>query len=64
LNGEKKAALIDYIRETISRVNDTRVHQVTSPHYPGDEQDAHPTKEQHAAMATDLAPQLKALMNW
>lgn len=64
LNGEKKAALIDYLRETISRVNDTRVHQVTSPHHPGDKQDAHPTKAQHAAMAADLAPQLKALMNW
>lgn len=64
LNGDKKAALIDYIREAISRVNDSRVHQVTSNHYPGDAQDAHPTKEQHAAMAEDLAPQLKALMDW
>ena len=64
LHGDKKAALIDYIREMISRVNAARVHQVTSPHYPGDEQDAHPTKSQHAAMAADLAPQLKALMDW
>lgn len=64
LNGDKKAALIDYIREAISRVNNARVHQVTSNHYPGDAQDAHPTKEQHAAMAKDLAPQLKALMDW
>ena len=64
LNGDKKAALIDYIRETISRVDGIRVHQVTSPHFPGDEQDAHPTKTQHAAMAEDLTPQLKALMDW
>jgi lysophospholipase L1-like esterase len=64
LNGDKKAALIDYIREAISRVNDSRVHQITSNNYPGDAQDAHPTKEQHAAMAKDMAPQLKALMNW
>jgi lysophospholipase L1-like esterase len=64
LNSEKKAALIDYIREAISRVNDSRVHQVTSTHYPGDQSDAHPTKEQHAAMAKDLAPQLKSLMDW
>ncbi len=64
LNGDKKTALIDYIREAISRVNDSRVHQVTSNNYPGDAQDAHPTKEQHAAMAKDLAPQLKALMDW
>jgi lysophospholipase L1-like esterase len=64
LNGDKKAALIDYIREAISRVNDSRVHQVTSHYYPGDAQDAHPTKEQHALMAKDLTPQLKALMDW
>lgn len=64
LNGDKKAALIDYIRETISRVDGARVHQVTSPHFPGDAQDAHPTKTQHAAMAEDLIPQLKALMDW
>ncbi len=64
LNGDKKAALIDYIREAISRVNDSRVHQITSANYPGDSTDAHPTKEQHAAMAEDLVPQLKALMDW
>lgn len=64
LDGDKKAVLIDYIREAISRVNDSRVHQVTSNHYPGDNSDAHPTKEHHVAMARDLAPQLKALMDW
>lgn len=64
LSGEKKTALIDYLRETISRVNNTRVHQLISNHYPGDAQDAHPTKAQHAAMAKDLTPQVKALMHW
>lgn len=64
LNGEKKAALIEYLRETVSRVNNNRVHQLVSNHYPGDEQDAHPTKAQHAAMAKDLTPQLKSLMHW
>lgn len=64
LNGDKKVALIDYIREAISRVNDSRAHQITSVYYPGDDGDAHPTKDQHSAMAKDLAPQLKALMDW
>lgn len=64
LNGASKAAMIDYIREAISRVNDSRVQQVTSNYYPGDSSDAHPTKEQHAAMAKDLTPQLNALMDW
>lgn len=62
--GRKKTALIDYIREAISRVNDARVHQITSVYYPGDSVDLHPTKEQQAAIATDMTPQLKALMNW
>lgn len=64
LEGAKKAALIDYLREAISRVNSSRVHQITSIHYPGDAQDAHPTKDQHLAMAKDVTPQLKALMGW
>lgn len=64
LNGDKKAALIDYIAETVKRVDDKRVHSATSTNYPGDKTDAHPTKEQHAAMAKDLIPQIKAIMKW
>lgn len=64
LNGEKKAALIDYIAETVKRVDDRRVHIATSTNYPGDKTDAHPTKEQHAAMARDLIPQIKKVMKW
>jgi len=64
LNGEKKAALADYIAETVKRVNSKRLHIATSTYYPGDKTDAHPTKEQHAAMAKDLVPQLKAVMKW
>jgi lysophospholipase L1-like esterase len=64
LNGEKKAALIDYIAETVKRVGDKRVHIATSTNYPGDKTDAHPTKEQHAAMAKDLIPQIKKVMKW
>ncbi len=64
LNGDKKTALIDYLVEAVKRVDDKRVHIAKSTHYPGDKTDAHPTKEQHAAMAKDLAPQLKAIMKW
>lgn len=62
--GRKKTALIDYNREAISRVDDARVHQITSVYYPGDSIDLHPTKEQQAAMAADMTPQLRALMGW
>jgi hypothetical protein len=64
LNSDKKAALIDYIAETVKRVGDKRVHIATSTNYPGDTTDAHPTKEQHAAMAKDLIPQVKKVMKW
>jgi hypothetical protein len=45
-------------------VGDKRVHIATSNNYPGDTTDAHPTKEQHAAMAKDLIPQVKKVMKW
>lgn len=64
LNGEKKAALIEYIQEAARRTGDKRIHIATSNHYPGDAIDAHPSKAQHAAMAKDLIPQLQAIMKW
>lgn len=64
LNGENKKALVDYLAETVRRVNDPKVHQGKSNHYPGDASDAHPTKEQHALMAKELTEQIKKLMRW
>lgn len=64
LDGENKAALIDYLHEAVKRVDDKHVHIVKSNHYPGDKTDEHPTKEQHALMAKDLIPQVKAIMKW
>jgi len=64
LNGEKKAQLRAYLAETKTRVNDPRVQVIPSNYYPGDACDAHPTKEQHAAMADDLAPLLRDIMGW
>ena len=64
LNGDGKIALTEYLNEATKRVNDKRVHVAKSTYYPGDKTDGHPTKEQHAAMAKDLTPQLKAIMKW
>jgi lysophospholipase L1-like esterase len=64
LNGEKKVALSEYLAETARRVNSPRLHLVPSNHYPGDTCDAHPTKEQHAAMAADLTPLLRNITGW
>ncbi len=64
LKDEKKAALTEYLLEVQRRIANPQVHLLSSTHYPGDSCDAHPTKEQHAAMAKDLAPLLKQLMQW
>jgi lysophospholipase L1-like esterase len=64
LDGERDATLREYIGETVKRVGSPRVHAATMATYAGDEIDAHPTGPQHAAMARDLLPQLKAITGW
>ncbi|HEX8611594.1 MAG TPA: bifunctional acetylxylan esterase/glucomannan deacetylase AxeC2 [Telluria sp.] len=64
LSGERKAALAGYIAETIELTGSARVHAAVSLHHPGDAADAHPTKAQHAAMARELVPQLRAVTGW
>jgi lysophospholipase L1-like esterase len=64
LEGEKKDALSSYLAETVARIESPRVRTVPSGHHPGDAADAHPTTAQHAAMADELAPLLRALMGW
>lgn len=64
LDGEKKAALSAYLAETVAQVADARVHIVRSQHYPGDANDAHPTRAQHAAMARDMVAQLRTIAQW
>lgn len=63
LNDEKKAALQTYLQQIAQR-SDVPVQVIPATWYPGDDCDAHPTKEQHAAMANDLVPVLRELMNW
>lgn len=64
LSGAKKQALVDDIAATVRVLHDPRVQQITSRHYPGDAQNAHPTLAQHRAMANDLVPQLREMMGW
>lgn len=64
LDGYKKAVLSTYLTETVARVADRRVQVVHSQHYPGDANDAHPTRTQHAAMARELATQLRTIAQW
>ena len=60
----QKTVLRQYINETIERVNDPDVVYLPSMHYPGDATNAHPTGEQHAAMARDFEAPLAKLLAW
>jgi lysophospholipase L1-like esterase len=60
----QKTVLREYLAETARRLGDARVHLAFSRHYPGDAENAHPTKEQHAAMARDLEPVIREAVGW
>ncbi|MFS2025311.1 bifunctional acetylxylan esterase/glucomannan deacetylase AxeC2 [Massilia sp. CT11-137] len=65
LNGDKKAALIGYLKEAMGRVGDRRVHLLAPVAYqPGDAVNGHPTTAQHAAMAAEILPQLRRIAGW
>lgn len=65
LEGEKKAALIGYLKEAVARVGDARVHLLAPvAHQPGDAVNGHPTTAQHAVMAAEILPQLRRIAGW
>jgi lysophospholipase L1-like esterase len=64
LNDDKKAAIMDYIDESIRGVGDARLHHAVTTHFPGDKINAHPTRKQHASMAAELLRQVRKIMNW
>lgn len=65
-SGERrqKTTLVNYLSEVVERVDHPRLSYLPSQHYPGDDCDAHPTQDQHRAMAADWLPSLKSLLNW
>jgi lysophospholipase L1-like esterase len=65
LDGDKKTALIGYLKEATARVGSARVHLLAPmAHQSGDAVNGHPTTSQHAAMAEELLPQLRAISGW
>jgi lysophospholipase L1-like esterase len=61
---QPRTTLRSYLEETVRTLADPGVHDVPSTHYPGDACDAHPNKEQHRAMASDLEPVLRRALGW
>jgi len=64
LNGGDKATLRSIIEQSIQSVANERVSYLPSTYYPGDSCNAHPTGEQHRAMAKDFEPKLRAQLGW
>jgi lysophospholipase L1-like esterase len=60
----QRTRLREHLSEVARRVADPRLHVVESRHYPGDATDGHPTLEQHASMAEDLTPVVRAALGW
>jgi lysophospholipase L1-like esterase len=59
-----RTVLRDFLDETVRRLGDARVVHARAAHQPGDACDAHPTAEQHAAMARELEPYVRAAASW
>lgn len=59
-----RATLGAYLDEAVRRLADRRVVRAPSARHPGDACDAHPTAEQHEAMARELEPSVRAVAGW
>lgn len=59
-----KSTLRSYLEEVARQLADDAVRYVPSTQYPGDACNAHPTGEQHAAMAADLEPVAREMLGW
>jgi len=60
----QRTVLRAYIAETARRLGDPAVRAVPAQRYPGDACNAHPTGEQHAAMARDLEVVIRDVTGW
>jgi VWFA-related protein len=59
-----RTALRASLDEVVARLRDPRVVHAATARQPGDACDAHPTAEQHAAMARELEPVVRAAASW
>jgi len=60
----QRTTLLAFITETARRMADPRVHVFAASHQAGDACNPHPTREQHAAMAAELLPAIRAATSW
>lgn len=63
-NRPQKTVLRGYLAEVERALGDANVHRIDSTFHPGDACDAHPTREQHQEMASELASEVRRIAGW
>ena len=64
VNSSQRKALSEFISATIERLDDSQVSMLDVSYYPGRRVDPHPVKEEHAAMANEIAPIIAETLGW
>ena len=64
MQDRNRAALNDYIKQTIAQLGDDRVAKLGVGYYPGRPVDPHPVKEEHERIAQEIAPVIAKTLGW
>jgi lysophospholipase L1-like esterase len=59
-----RTTLAAFLDEAVRRLADRRIVHAPSARHPGDACDVHPTAAEHAAMARELEPSVRAVAGW
>jgi len=60
----KRSALSAFLDEVVAKVRSPQVTHARIRHYAGAPDDAHPTGDDHAGIAAELAPAIRAALHW
>ena len=62
--GPRRTVLHSYLEQIVARVGSAKVVLAPLPRYPGVPNNGHPTGIEHEAMANELEPLLRRVLNW
>ena len=64
VNSSERKALDSFITKTIQQLGDANISKLDVSYYPGRNIDPHPVKEEHQAMADEIAPVIARTLGW
>lgn len=62
--GPRHTALHGYLEQVVRRLDDRKIQLLALRHYPGVPGNGHPTGAEHAAMADEIEPAIRAALGW